>query len=272
MEWLNENRKTYIAVCFGMAVIYAFACGFTTSGCEQICALSIAIDAILFGILLFLCGILLTNLYRYAIPANYTAVYRNIFIIITSLLTGVLMLGIETIVIYTVFSSLQFDIFISSLPVRIVITGLIICIIRLLFIVTSKDNQSKIEALPYPAILPAADQTSASQAVIDRLTVRSGQKIKIIPFYDIQYIKADGDYISVRTSEGSWLKELTMNAAEDMLPKESFVRVHRSYIVNINSISRIERYGEQRLIILHNAEKIKISAARYQALRSILGL
>jgi DNA-binding LytR/AlgR family response regulator len=105
----------------------------------------------------------------------------------------------------------------------------------------------------------------------DRITVRSGQKIKIIPIEDIIYIKADGDYISIKASEGNWLKEQTMKYTEDILPTDHFVRIHRSYIVNVNHISRIERYGEKQQVVLHNNEKIKISAARYQTLRQVLG-
>ena len=109
-------------------------------------------------------------------------------------------------------------------------------------------------------------------ANLDRITVRSGTKIKIIPLDSVIYIQADGDYISIHTPEGKWLKEQTMNYTENMLPPHSFVRIHRSYIVNIHHISRIERYGEKQLIVLHNNEKIKISAARYQLLKQILGI
>ena len=108
--------------------------------------------------------------------------------------------------------------------------------------------------------------------MIDRLTVRYGQKIKIIPIHEIIYVKADGDYVTIYTAEGHWLKEQTMKHTEDILPQDRFVRTHRSYIVNINHINRIERYSDQQLIVLSNGEKIKISNARYQVLKQRLGL
>ena len=83
---------------------------------------------------------------------------------------------------------------------------------------------------------------------------------------------ADGDYISIHTQEGNWLKEQTMKYTEELLPPNKFVRIHRSYIVNVDQISRIERYGERQQVVLHNKEKIKISAARYMVLKQILGI
>jgi hypothetical protein len=123
---------------------------------------------------------------------------------------------------------------------------------------------------------PADDRSGirdvAANSPVDRITVRTGQKIKIIPVEDILYIKADGDYISIRTvGGGTWLKEQTMKYTEDLLPPDRFVRIHRSCIVNIHHISRIERNGEKQQVILHNNEKMKISAARYQTLRQVLG-
>jgi DNA-binding LytR/AlgR family response regulator len=61
-----------------------------------------------------------------------------------------------------------------------------------------------------------------------------------------------------------------MKHTEDMLPPDKFIRIHRSFIVNTNYISRIERYGEHQIVLL-NSEKIKISAARYHSLKQILG-
>ena len=113
------------------------------------------------------------------------------------------------------------------------------------------------------------EQSKAGKVAIDRITVRSGQNIKIIPIDDIIFIKADGDYISINTANGYWLKEQTMKYTEDTLPTDRFLRIHRSYIVNVNHIRRIERYGEKQLIVLHNNEKIKISSARYQILKQI---
>jgi DNA-binding LytR/AlgR family response regulator len=132
-------------------------------------------------------------------------------------------------------------------------------------------EKTSAEAVPVSHPLEPATSPPPATAV-ERITVRNGQKIKIIPVEEILYLQADGDYVSIRTAEGRWLKEQTMKYSEEILPADRFVRIHRSYIVNITHISRIERYGEQQSIILHNGERIRISSARYQLLRRRLDI
>jgi len=250
MSPFNEYRKIYISVCFITAVIYAFVMG---TGQPVIVYLT---DGLIFGILLFVAGIILWNTFRFAIPVSYSPKYRNIFMVIFIIITGLLISGIETFAIYLCFPS-SFNTYVLTLPVRIFLTWLLLFILYLLYLYYY-------EIAKHVKIQPAT--------AIDRITVRNGQKIKIIPVDSIIYIKADGDYITIHTSEGKWLKEQTMKYTEDQLPANCFLRIHRSYIVNIHQISRIERYGEKQLIVLQNNEKIKISAARYQLLKQILGI
>lgn len=248
--------------CFVVAVIYAFALG------ENLPVLFCITDGLIYGSILCLTGFSLWNIFRFAMPANYTPKYRITFIFILAILTGILISGIETFAIYLCFPSL-FDSFLYSIPARLFVTLLIFVIIRLLYISHYEKNKNPEEKTQLKETRTKTSNLTTPS--IDRIAVRSGQKIKIIAINEIIYIKADGDYISIHTPEGSWLKEQTMKYTEDTLPINCFVRVHRSYIVNINHISRIERYGEKQQIILHNNEKIKISTARYQTLKQILG-
>lgn len=256
MNPFNEYRKSYITVCFATAVIYAFV----LKGDLPV-SLCLA-DTVLYGGLLYLSGFVLWNTFRFAVPANYTFNYQVIFIAGLIVLTGLLTTGIESFVIYLFFPS-RFGSFSCTIPARLFITLLISLIIRLFYNTTQHTTTSSDQKTISPPAVAASS--------VDRITIRTGQKIKIIPIEDILYIKADGDYISVCTSEGSWLKEQTMKHTEDTFPTDRFVRIHRSYIVNIHHISRIERYGEKQQVVLHNNEKIKISAARYQTLRQIVG-
>src|SRR5215217_2773192 len=66
----------------------------------------------------------------------------------------------------------------------------------------------------------------------ERIVVRNGGKIKIIPVPSIHYIEAADDYVKITTAEGSFLKNKTMGFYEKNLPADSFVRSHRSYITN----------------------------------------
>ncbi|MDR1224663.1 MAG: LytTR family transcriptional regulator DNA-binding domain-containing protein [Tannerella sp.] len=253
MNPFNDCRKSHVTACFAVAVIYAFVLR------GNLPAVPCLTDAATCGGLFCLAGFALWNIFRYALPAS-----RKHRLILTAgliLPAGLCTVGIETFVFCLLFPSLSGS-FIHTLPARLFVTLLLFVIIRLVYIVRSE--KAKIQAPPAPgkSVLPPA---------VDRITVRTGQKIKIIPIEEIIYIKADGDYVSISTSEGSWLKEQTMKHTEDQLPADRFVRIHRSCIVNINHISRIERYGEKQQVVLHNNEKIKISATRYQTLRQLLG-
>ena len=252
-------------------------------------------DGIIYGGMLYLTGIIFWNIFRFTIPANYNLKYKYIFISSLAISFCLLVIATETLAIYLCFPAL-FGVFVHSIPVRLFITLLLFVIIRLLYIyynerhkitregigetkgILTVDTPSEETSLRGETfgnslsgnVIPRSSNTE--KTTVDRITVRSGQKIIIIPIDEVIFIKADGDYISINTAKGNWLKEQTMKYTEDMLPVDRFVRIHRSYIININYISRIERYGEKQQIVLHNNEKIKISAARYQILKQVLDL
>jgi DNA-binding LytR/AlgR family response regulator len=107
---------------------------------------------------------------------------------------------------------------------------------------------------------------------LERIAVKSGQKIHVIIVSDILYLQAEGDYVQIFTNDGKYLKEQTMKYFENNLPSQ-FVRVHRSYIINIETISRIELYEKQnQQLTLKNGHKIKISIAGYKLLKLRLNL
>ena len=90
---------------------------------------------------------------------------------------------------------------------------------------------------------------------------------------EVLYLQADGDYVQIITAQGKYLKEQTMKSFEEQLPENQFVRVHRSVIVNVEMISRIELYEKQnQLLTLKNGQQIKTSPSGYKALRMVLNL
>ncbi|MDR2773399.1 MAG: LytTR family transcriptional regulator DNA-binding domain-containing protein [Tannerella sp.] len=249
----TEYRKGYIAVCVSLAAIYAALTGMPSAAC---CIM----DAMLYAAMLYLTGIILWNIFRYAFPRSglYSLFSLSMFVLLTDGLT----VGIESVAVYLFFPALFGD-FAATIPVRLFITLLFFVIARLYY--HSYGTEAP------PSVLPS-DTPVQTKEYAKRFTVRNGQKIKIIPVEDILYLKADGDYVAIYTAEGYWLKEQTMKYSEEQLPPDRFLRVHRSCIVNIGRISRIERYGEQQQIILCNGAKIKISASGYRTLRQRLEL
>lgn len=108
---------------------------------------------------------------------------------------------------------------------------------------------------------------------IDRITVKDGSRIHIIKVEDLLYIQACGDYATLVTSDGEYIKEQTMKNFETHLPADNFVRIHRSSIVNVTQISRVEQYGKETYqVTLKSGVKLRVSLSRYRLLKERLGI
>ncbi len=107
----------------------------------------------------------------------------------------------------------------------------------------------------------------------NRIVVKDGNKIKIIPVNKIHYLEAADDYVKIITADGSFLKKRTMNFFEQSLSAYHFVRVHRSYIVNTQLITRIDVYEkDSHLLLLNTGEKLPVSKVGYGKLKEVLGI
>jgi DNA-binding LytR/AlgR family response regulator len=117
------------------------------------------------------------------------------------------------------------------------------------------------------------ENLESEKELIKTISVRTGKRLHIIPISEIVCLQAYGDYVNIMTLQGVYLKEQTLKYFNEHLPEEQFVRVHRSYIVNINAIETIERYGrDQYLLLLKNKEKIKATPEGYKKLKRKLNL
>jgi len=106
---------------------------------------------------------------------------------------------------------------------------------------------------------------------IDRIAVKTGTKIKIIFVEDIEYLESQDDYVMIYSRDGKYLKQKTMKFFENSLPAQSFIRVHRSYIVRIDFVKQIELYEKDSYIIrLKNEQTIPVSKSGYNRLRATL--
>ena len=107
----------------------------------------------------------------------------------------------------------------------------------------------------------------------DRIVVKTGTKVKIIPVKDIHYLEADDDFVRIVTNEGAFLKNKTLQFYEKTLDPTQFVRVHRSYLLHINRITRIDPYQkESHLAVLRDGKQIPVSKSGYARLKEILGI
>ncbi|MCX7984853.1 MAG: LytTR family transcriptional regulator DNA-binding domain-containing protein [Bacteroidetes bacterium] len=103
---------------------------------------------------------------------------------------------------------------------------------------------------------------------LERILVKEGTKVVVIPTDEIVYIQAQDDYAAIHTGSKVHLKQQRMRELENVLDSSKFIRIHRSYILNIEYLARIELYAkDSRVAILRNGEKLPISRTGYEKLK-----
>jgi two-component system, LytTR family, response regulator len=133
------------------------------------------------------------------------------------------------------------------------------------------DTQASPSTTEKQAQLMAASAQHGAQA--NRIVLKDGSKIKIIPHSEIVLLEAADDYVKINTAEGVFLKNKTMSFFEEQLDATVFCRCHRSFIINTQLISRIDAYEkDSHLVLLKNGAKVPASRAGYAKLRAMLGL
>lgn len=106
---------------------------------------------------------------------------------------------------------------------------------------------------------------------LNRIVVKKGNDIVIINVEKILYLEAQDDYVSIVTENGKFLKQKTMKYYEDKLPQDHFIRIHRSNIINLNYMKKIEPMEKENYAaVMSNSEILQISRSGYQKLKSFL--
>jgi two-component system, LytTR family, response regulator len=117
------------------------------------------------------------------------------------------------------------------------------------------------------------DEAAKNPIQQNRIVVKDGGKIKIIPVNQILYLEAADDYVKIVTAEGNFLKKKTMGYFEDSLLQYNFIRTHRSYIINTQLITRIDAHEkDSHLVLLNTGERLPVSKAGYVKLKEALGI
>jgi two-component system LytT family response regulator len=125
------------------------------------------------------------------------------------------------------------------------------------------------EKLPAATELTAAARPAGQFA--ERLVVKDGTRVTIIPAGKLDYAEAQDDYVALSSEGKKHLKQQTIASLEAALDPQFFVRIHRSYIVNIERVARIEPYGkESRVAVLNSGIKLPVSRAGYARLQTLL--
>jgi len=133
-----------------------------------------------------------------------------------------------------------------------------------------RAKSQKAEKAPDAAAL-AATARPAGQ-FLERIVVKDGTKVTLVPTANLDYVEALDDYVSLATEGKKLLKQQTISSLEAALDPAVFVRIHRSFVVNFERVSRIEPYGkESKVAVLRNGVKLPVSRAGYERLRKVMG-
>ena len=107
----------------------------------------------------------------------------------------------------------------------------------------------------------------------NRIVVKTNSEITIVPVSDVFYIEAYDDYVKIFTKDNYYLKKKTMNYYEQVLDPTQFFRVHRSFIINLQQLTRIEPMEKNSYIaLLKSGKKIPLSRPGYSKLKEKLGI
>ena len=107
----------------------------------------------------------------------------------------------------------------------------------------------------------------------NRVVVKKGSNIVILPVHSIYYLEAFDDYVKIHTKDGFYLKKKTMSYFEKTLDPKEFVRIHRSYLLNLQELTRIEPMEkDNHVVLLKSGVRIPLSSTGYSKLKEILGI
>jgi two-component system, LytTR family, response regulator len=119
---------------------------------------------------------------------------------------------------------------------------------------------------------PAADLAAAARQgkPLERIVVKDGPKVTVIPLDRLDWIQAQDDYVLLRSEGKNLLKQQTLAQLESQLDSSRFIRIHRSYILNLDRLVRVEQDSkEHRDAILRDGTRLPVSRAGYQRLREL---
>lgn len=210
-------------------------------------------------------GIALWGLLDYAVPRR-NGLPDPLWTIFVGIVSIVFVTGVECAAVWACLGD-GFEGFAPTIPTRVFVTALVFVAFMQFY-----KGYAAVRAAEAAGSPPVPAEKAADREIMERITLRVGGKIKIVEVAEIEYLQAEGDYVAVVTAQGRWLKEQTMKYFEEHLPESGFVRVHRSYIVGVSMIARIERYGNLYQIVLRSGDKIKVSANGYKLLKERMNI
>lgn len=125
-----------------------------------------------------------------------------------------------------------------------------------------------------PTRVQATDLSSTAKSdwPLDRIVVRDGAKVTLIPLAKLDYIQAQDDYVLLKTPEKGHLKQQTLAGLESRLDPTRFLRIHRSFIIQVDRLARLEQSDtESWIAVLTDGTRLPVSKSGYARLKEFLG-
>ena len=123
--------------------------------------------------------------------------------------------------------------------------------------------------LPPPADLAQSARPPAQ--FLERIAVRDGSRVHVIPLAKLDYAEAQDDYVALCSEGKKHLKQQTISSLESALDPQRFLRIHRSYIVNLEKVTKIEPYGKDtHVVVTASGAQLPVSRSGYARLRAFL--
>jgi two-component system LytT family response regulator len=124
------------------------------------------------------------------------------------------------------------------------------------------------------AILPVNEMTATARpagAHAERVLIRDGANVHVIPTPKLDYVEAEDDYVCFRSEGRRYLKQQTLAEVEALLDPAQFVRIHRSFILNIDRLAKLELYAkDSHAAILRDGTRLPVSRSGYVRLNAVL--
>jgi two-component system, LytTR family, response regulator len=123
-------------------------------------------------------------------------------------------------------------------------------------------------------VLPVAELGAAARVpgtYLERIAIRDGANVHVIPVWKVDYVEAQDDYVCFRSEGKQFLKQQTLGDVEDALDPSRFVRIHRSYVLNIERLAKLELYAkDSHAAILRDGTRLPVSRSGYARLNAVL--
>ena len=265
----------------GTCLLVSLAVTISQTGLVPVSQGILILDGIFFGLTFGFLSTLLWYVIRFAGLKGNDTLQKIVNYSALVVLINLIWLGTSYFLIYVCISDVTFSALAKSLPMKTVM-GLLIFTLTTRFLINFSPEEDLSEEDPEDNKKPDSHKLGVvkvygnpvpSTRWLEKITVKVGQKIHVIATTDILFLKAEGDYVKIFTASNHFIKEQTMKYFEENMPSEKFVRIHRSVIVNIDVISRIELYEKQYYrITLQSGHQLKASASGYKLLKNTLQL